>query len=384
MSWRQVPLSEICQIIMGQAPVGSSYNENGNGYALIAGAGDFGDLIPEPKKHTTEASKISQIDDLIICIRATIGDLNWSDKKYCLGRGVAGLRPNSDCLDRRFLWHFIKSNKHQLSAKGTGSTFKQVSRFHIDEWEIPLPPLPEQKRIAALLDKADAIRRKRQQAIQLADEFLRSVFLELFGDPVTNPKGWGEVKLGDICEVGSSKRVFVDEFTESGIPFYRGTEVGRLGENEDIQPHLYISNDHYENLKKHSGVPKIGDLLLPSICHDGRIWKVNSKTPFYFKDGRVLWIKVNQSSINSDYLRSYLKNLFLANYSSIASGTTFAELKIVILKELSVLSPPLDLQIKYAEIIEKAIKKYGVNKAFSEKSNKLFDSLSQKAFAGEL
>src|SRR5690606_38523782 len=145
---------------MGQAPVGSSYNENGEGLALIAGAGDFGQTTPEPKKYTTEASTISKVDDLILCIRATTGDLNWSDKEYCLGRGVAGLRPISHMLDKNYLWHFIGANKNQLSAKGTGSTFKQVSRSHIAEWEIPLPPLPEQKRIAAILDKADAIRRK--------------------------------------------------------------------------------------------------------------------------------------------------------------------------------------------------------------------------------
>jgi type I restriction enzyme S subunit len=296
------------------------------------------------------------------------------------------VRPASKYVDPKWLMHMLNSKKfnNKILQYVTGTTRQRISRGNLAKLEVPLPPLAEQKRIAAILDKADAIRRKRQQAIQLADDFLRAVFLDMFGDPLTNPKEWRAVKLGDICDVGSSKRVFVDEFTESGIPFYRGTEVGRLGENEDIQPHLFISNDHYENLKKHSGVPEIGDLLLPSICHDGRIWKVDHKDPFYFKDGRVLWIKVNQSSINSDYLRSYLRNLFLANYSSIASGTTFVELKIVILKELSVLSPPLDLQIKFAEITDKTIKKYKLNRGFLEKSDELFYSLSQKAFSDEL
>ncbi len=294
--------------------------------------------------------------------------------------------PDSKLLDRNYLAHYLKSKTfvNWVSSQTAGAKMPRVSMQVFWEHQIPLPSLPEQKRIAAILDKANAIRRKRQQAIQLADDFLRSVFLEMFGDPVTNPMAWEAVRLGDICEVGSSKRVYVDEFVESGIPFYRGTEVGRLGENEDIQPHLFISSDHYEDLKKHSGVPQIGDLLLPSICHDGRIWKVDHENPFYFKDGRVLWIKVNQSLINSDYLRSYLKNLFLTSYSSIASGTTFAELKIVILKDLSILSPPLKLQEKYSEIIDKAIKKYNKNKVFLEKSEGLFFGLSQKAFSGQL
>ena len=82
-----VKLDDVCQIIMGQAPEGDSYNELGNGLQLIAGAGDFGEMTPLPKKFTTSPSKISDIGDLILCIRATIGDVNWSDKKYCLGRG---------------------------------------------------------------------------------------------------------------------------------------------------------------------------------------------------------------------------------------------------------------------------------------------------------
>ncbi|WP_341325870.1 restriction endonuclease subunit S [Methylotuvimicrobium sp. KM2] len=397
MSWQFVALSKVSNVFNGKTPSKLEQRDVGHPVLKIKDVdetgvftGDFQSFVDFDLAEKFENKKL-ELDDTLILNAAHNSDYVGS-KQYRAEPKVVGSLPtgewliaraNQEYLDPRFLnyWFASPQARFQIKqlVKGIHLYPKDVSRL-----EIPLPPLPEQKRIAAILDKADAIRRKRQQAIQLADEFLRSVFLDMFGDPVTNPKGWGAVKLGDICEVGSSKRVFVDEFTEFGIPFYRGTEVGRLGENEDIQPHLYISNDHYENLKKHSGVPKIGDLLLPSICHDGRIWKVNSKTPFYFKDGRVLWIKVNQSSINSDYLRSYLKNLFLANYSSIASGTTFAELKIVILKELSVLSPPLDLQIKYAEIIEKAIKKYGINKAFSEKSSKLFDSLCQKAFAGEL
>ncbi len=295
------------------------------------------------------------------------------------------VRPNSK-VDPKFLSFFFKSQKYwqQILVMANGAAQPGVNSSKLKELAIPLPPLPEQKRIATILDKADSLRRKNQQAIQLADKFLRAVFLDMFGDPVTNPKEWEAVKLGRVCDVGSSKRVFVNEFTDSGIPFYRGTEVGKLGDSENIQPHLFISNEHYENLKNHSGVPKIGDLLMPSICHDGRIWKVDDKAPFYFKDGRVLWIKVNQSLINSDYLKCYLKYLFLTNYSSIASGTTFAELKIVNLKDVSVFNPPLDLQIKFSAITNKVIKNNEVIKSSIGKSDEMFSVLSQKAFAGKL
>ena len=294
--------------------------------------------------------------------------------------------PDPGRLDRGYLAHYLMTKRFVAWITDHSSGAKMPRATMADFWahEIPLPPLPEQRRIAAILDRADAIRRKRQHAIELADQFLRSVFLDLFGDPVTNPKGWDQVKLGKHCGVGSSKRVFVEEFVDAGIPFYRGTEIGQLGDGKVIEPHLFIARDHYEALKEHSGVPQAGDLLLPSICHDGRIWKVETDQPFYFKDGRVLWIKVDHSEFNSDYLRSFLSFVFSARYASIASGTTFAELKIVNLKQLFVLQPPLAVQEKYSKIVAKANVGLYREKQGLDVVGRLFDSLSQRAFSGEM
>lgn len=297
------------------------------------------------------------------------------------------IRPDTESLDSLYLFYLVWSEQFRFlgekSMSGAAGQ-KRVGSDFLKGFEIPLPPLPEQKRIAAILDKADAIRRKRQQAIQLADDFLRAVFLDMFGDPVTNPKGWPSVKLGEVCGVGSSKRVFVDEFTDTGVPFYRGTEVGALGEGQKIQAELFISQEHYDDLVSHSGAPEVGDLLLPSICHDGRIWKVNHKEQFYFKDGRVLWIKLNRELIDSDYLRSYLQRMFLSNYSAIASGTTFAELKIVNLKAMNILSPPKALQRKFSELV-KAISESGKLYANADlEGEDLFSSLAKQAFSGQL
>src|SRR5439155_16582316 len=110
-----------------------------------------------------------------------------------------------DRADRRFLsyWFNTTDAGKQIRAAKVTATISNLSLGQIKELEVPLPPLPEQQRIAAILDKADAIRRKRQQALQLADEFLRSVFLDMFGDPVTNPKGWRQRTIDEIAQVQS-------------------------------------------------------------------------------------------------------------------------------------------------------------------------------------
>lgn len=173
----------------------------------------------------------------------------------------------------------------------------------------------------------------------------------MFGDCLINPKGWKSKCLEDIAEVGSSKRVFIEELKESGIPFYRGTEVGALAEGKNVVPELFITEEHYKALCEATGTPQIGDLLMPSICPDGRIWVVNTNSPFYFKDGRVLWVHSIDSSYNSVFLLYTLKNRIITDYSSIASGTTFAELKIFALKKCKIFDVPLKLQNQFASFV---------------------------------
>jgi type I restriction enzyme S subunit len=124
---------------MGQAPRGDAYNKNGDGWPLIAGAGDFDELYPAAKKFTTEASRLSKDGDIVLGIRATIGEKVTADGEYCLGRGVAGLRPKFS-LESRYLWHWLTHAKPILASKAKGATFKQVNKEDIGELEIPLPP----------------------------------------------------------------------------------------------------------------------------------------------------------------------------------------------------------------------------------------------------
>ena len=151
--------------------------------------------------------------------------------------------------------------------------------------------------------------------------------------PFDLPDGWVWCRLGNLGDVQSSKRVFVSEFVDDGIPFYRGTEVGALSTGKKIVPKYHITDEHYYDLINHTGKPIVGDLLMPSICPDGRIWLVDTDEPFYFKDGRVLWIHLVENHLNNRYIQQALKARLIGDYKNIASGTTFAELKIFLLKE---------------------------------------------------
>src|SRR5437868_3360471 len=188
---------------MGQAPPGESYNTLGQGWPLIAGAGDFHGDLPSPKKYTTQPSRLTRSADIVLGIRASIGEKVLADGEYCLGRGVASIRPSHQ-VDRRYLWHWLTSNSQALAAKGRGATFKQVNRQDISEMVISLPRVEEQRRIAEVLDQADNLRAKRRETIALLGDLAESVFLDMFGDATTD---WSVGKLGDNAEVQSGLQV---------------------------------------------------------------------------------------------------------------------------------------------------------------------------------
>ena len=281
---------------------------------------------------------------VVIGRKGSINNPIYVDRKFWNVDTAFGLVPNRNLLLPRYLFYFCVC--FDFEKLNTTVTIPSLTKTNLLQIKMFLPSLGEQEKIICRLDKlCHLIELKREQLKQL-DVLAKSRFIEMFGDSKAKFQ-----RLGDICSVGSSKRVFVEELQTKGIPFFRGTEVGRLAEDKDIEPTLFITEEHYIALCKHTGKPKIGDLLLPSICPDGRVWCVNSERPFYFKDGRVLWVKV-PDAINGCYLRFALSQSIIENYSTLASGITFAELKIVTLKEAPIPLPPLALQNEFAAFIE--------------------------------
>ena len=306
----------------------------------------------------------------------------------CNGRGLGSteffvLRPDYSKVRSEWIYYYTVQKQFRLDCERnmTGSAGqKRVPKTYLENREIPIPSLAEQDHALRNLSRIKKIINYRQQQLQKLDELIKARFVEMFGDCLLNKKGWKTRHLGDIAEVGSSKRVFVEDLKDSGIPFYRGTEIGALAEGKSVDPELFISKEHYSELCKATGSPSVGDLLMPSICPDGRIWVVNTTEPFYFKDGRVLWVHDIDRCYDPIFLLYTLKDRIMTDYSSIASGTTFAELKIFALKECQIFDVPIDVQNQFATFVEQTDKsKVVVQKALDE-AQLLFDSLMQEYF----
>lgn len=381
------------KITKGTTPtsVGYDFVESGINFVKVESISENGEFIEDKFAHISSEcnNKLSRSqleeNDILFSIAGAIGRTALVKKSILpanTNQALAIIRLPDGVIDHSYLIYALKSPALfiQYEKKKQGVAQINLSLQNISDFLIPNLPLDEQRKIAAVLDKVSELIAKRRQQLDKLDEMVKSRFIEMFGDCKQNPKNWSVWDLEDIAQVGSSKRVFVEELKESGISFYRGTEVGALAEGKKVEPELFITEKHYDELCRATGRPKIGDLLMPSICPDGRIWVVDSEKPFYFKDGRVLWVHDINKNVNSTFLLYTLKNRIMADYSSIASGTTFAELKIFSLKKCKIFNVPTELQNQFAAFVEQTEKTKTTISESVEKLETLKKALMQKYF----
>ena len=269
------------------------------------------------------------------------------DGECTFGAFCKVVRPIPEMAD--YLGAYFQSSiyRNKMSEVAIGVNINNIRNEHIAALDVPIRTPAENAKVVQIINLLQVVIDHRKIELQKLDDLVKARFVEMFGDCLANPKGWKTVCLEDIAEVGSSKRVFVEELKKDGIPFYRGTEIGALAEGKQIIPELFITDTHYAELVEATGTPQKGDLLMPSICPDGRIWLVDTDKPFYFKDGRVLWVHAIANNYNPVFLLYTLKDRIVTDYSSIASGTTFAELKIFALKKCRVFDVPVRMQNRF-------------------------------------
>jgi len=298
-------------------------------------------------------------------------------------QGFKSFVPNSNIVHAKFLFHWLRTNRPYLENLGNGATFKEVSKAIVSQIEIHLPPLAEQKRIAAILDKADAIRRKRQAAIKLADDFLRATFLDMFGDPVTNPKGWPLGSIRDLiseAKYGTAQKANPDH---GRYPILRMNNITYSGET-DFTDLKYIDLKKSEEDKY---LAKKGDLLFNRTNSKELVGKTavfESDTPMAIA-GYLIRVRTNEKA-TPHYISAYLnsthgKAVLRGMCKSIVG---MANINAQELQDITILVPPIVLQRRYSEILHHVNRNRGMQSKMAHTGSTLFNSLTQRAFRGEL
>lgn len=397
---KNVPLGDIATLVRGVSfskEEGSLLPLEGHLPVIRAGSIQESLLLREgqiwvPADKIKSSQKI-RIDDIVMCTSSGSSDLvgkcarSTEDFDGSFGAFCAGIRADQGKASPSYLYHFLCSPvfKNWTSAS-SGANIKNIRVSELAEFQVPLPSLPEQKRIAAILDKADAIRRKRQQAIQLADDFLRAVFLDMFGDPVINPKGWSVREVGDLCDVQGGLQV---SKKRAGLPvtapYLRVANVLRnrldLTEIKEIE----LLESEYRRVKL------IPDDILIVEGHGnaneiGRcaIWK--GEIDEVVHQNHLIRVRVKSKDVNprflSDYINSSGGRAQMMRASNSTSGLNTISTGVV--RSTGVIVPPKDLQDKYALIVEKTNSNLLRQNFAQVLIGESVFSLSQKAFSGQL
>ena len=377
-------LDEVCDITMGQAPDGESYNTEGNGLPLIAGAGDFGELHPAPKKFTRSPGKTCVAGDIVLGIRATIGEKVLADREYCLGRGVAGLKPKVG-LDRRYLWHWLTNSAPVLAAKAKGATFKQVNREDIGELHVSVLPLPDQRRIAEMLDRAEALRTKRRATLAQLDILTEAIFLDMFGDPAVNPKKWQVRTIGEISEVKGGKRLPKgEEYSPTPTPYRYIRVVDLKAGAVDESALVYLKPEIQAGISRY--IVNTGDVIISIAGSIGLIAAVPATLDGANLTENAAKLVPRASNVyDSVFLAAFLLTQYgQSQIGSHVGQVTIGKLALFRIEKIRVPVPPLALQHEFARRVTGGKALRAIHCASRSELDALFASLQHRAFNSAL
>ena len=386
-NWKTVRLEDIFDLQMGKTPDRKKldYFQGSHKWISIADISKSEKYISETKECLSDeaitSSGIKSIpkDTLIMSFKLSIGKTAITSDEMYSNEAIMAFLPNGKCeTDNSFLYHLF-SNKDWSEGSNKAVKGITLNKASLSESKIPLPPLEEQKHIAAVLDKCTALIAKHKLMLERYDTLIKSRFIEMFGDNPSKNGKWQINELGTLSEIGSSKRIFANEYVSEGIPFYRSKEIRELGNRERPSIELYISYEKYNEIKTKYGLPKKNDILIAAIgATIGYTWIIDTDSPFYYKDGNLILIS-NIKKLDSIFLNEILKTEIKA-YKERASGSAQLALTIEKMEKLQIPVPPIELQNDFAAFVQQIDKSKFVVQKSLEKAEILYKSLMQEYF----
>ena len=382
--WKTVALGNICSFLNGGTPSKSVEHYFQGDIPWITGADITGPVVCNARSYITEEAIRSSATNrvpkgtVLLVTRTSVGKVAVAGQDLCFSQDITALTPQSSRLDAGYLVGFLKTRAEHMESQARGATIQGITRNVVADMEIPLPPLAEQRRIAEVLDRAEALRAKRRAALAELDSLTQSLFLDLFGDPVTNPKGWSRVKFGSVgtLDRGISKHRPRNEPSLLGGPY----PLVQTGEVSNCGGYITTFEQTYSELGLQqsklwpagtlcitiaANIAKTG-ILTFQACFPDSVVGFRADDPATVEFIRV-WLSFLQKMLEDSAPESAQKNINLA-----------------ILRDLDVPIPPIVLQQEFARRVGAVEKLKQAQHAALAEQDALFASLQHRAFRGEL
>ena len=395
--WNMKPLEEVAQIVMGYSPKGETYNSEGEGTPLLNGPTEFGPHSPRVTLFTTDPIRFSEPGDILFCVRGSTGRMNWSDKKYAVGRGIAAIRAKTNGADTYFIYCCIREYMQRLLSLTSGSVFPNLSAGDINGFEIPWPEKPTRGSIAHVLgtldDKIELNRRMNQTLEKMAAAIFKSWFIDfdpvhakaqgrdpnlppeiadLFPDSFENsalgpiPKRWTPGKLGDVVEILDSKRIPLSSAERAQrkgpYPYY-----GAAGVLDHVDDFLF-SGTHV--LMGEDG-SVVTDYDKPVVQYVWNLFWVNNHAH----------VLRGKNGFTEEHLYLFLKQLNIRPY---VTGAVQPKLNQRNMKSVPMVVPPKAVSEAFGRVVGPLFQKFRANADEGRTLAGLRDTLLPKLLSGEI
>ena len=333
---------------MGQSPDSDSYNDNEDGIPFFQGNADFGEKYPTTRKWCNAPTKIAHAEDILISVRAPIGALNYAKEECCIGRGLAAITPNQDKVSSGFIYWLLKGKHKELNLQGTGSTFKAISRKVLEEIKVPDIELKKQTELAGSLEKVYSVIQLRKQQLEELDILIKARFVEMFGDPVSNPFNYDKVRLSQIADIKIGpfgSLLHKEDYIENGHPLVNPSHI--VDSKISVDNKLTISNEKYEELGAYK--LQIGDVVMGRRGEMGRC-AVVLEDGLLCGTGSIL-IRPTQN-VTADFIQKIISfPSFKKTIEDMAVGQTMPNLNVPIVSNFEIIRPPVEVQKSYYDFV---------------------------------
>lgn len=380
--WKWAKLADVCVITLGQSPPSSTYSNEPSGLPFFQGKADFGDLYPTPTKWCSNPQKMAGIGDILISVRAPVGPTNIANVQCCIGRGLASLR-SLDALDPDFLLASLKLFEPQISGLGSGSTFSAITGKQLKEFEIPLPPLAEQKRIVAVLNEqmgaVELAKKAAEERLEAAQALQEALLHSWFASPTCQK--WPSVTLGNLVKL--RKEIVHPRDNPTGAATFVGLEHIASGTGQRL------GHEHIEKSELTGRKPVFlkGDIVYGYLRpYLNKVW-VAEFDGLCSVDQYVY--KVDTNRVRPCFLARFMRSgIFLQRAPISESPGQLPRIRTQEVASVSINLPPLSVQkaiessmLEQEEFVEALLNSISVEK---DSLDKITSALLRRAFSGEI
>ena len=391
MNWERVRLGEVCNMKSGGTPSRkkSSFFGGNIKWCKISDIENATEgIVYDTEEKITEEGlsdingRIFSEGTLLLAMYGSVGKVAFINERMSVNQAILGINiKNLDILDSKFLYYWFIGERRNLLNKAVGVTLKNISKGIVESLTIPLPPMSVQKEIVEKLDKAAAIREKSKVLLAHYDALAESLFIELFGDPISNEKGWEKTNIKDICDIKGGKRVPLKHKLvkyDTGLPYIKAGNIknGKIT-LDDLE---YLLPETQKMIARY--IVDEGDVCITVAGTIGNVGIVPKELDKANLTENANKFVIKHEERLSNYFLCYLfQTEFIQEQirkRTMAVGVP--KLAIFRIEELEIPLPPLSLQVKFAEMVENIEEQKARAKAEIEQSEAVFQALLQESF----